>query len=65
MTCFDEEPNWDESTEARYEEQREKFSSGMCGECKNDAALPDDPDGFCQTCALEAERALSNLDDAA
>lgn len=64
MTCF-EEPDWDEATESRYETHRNRFSSGMCDQCKNDVALPDDPDGFCQACALEAELRLSDLDDAA
>jgi hypothetical protein len=56
------EPDWDAGTENAYEVHRQKHSSGLCVNCGEDAAVPDDPDNLCRFCLTEAERKLARLE---
>lgn len=37
----------------------------LCQRCHENAALPDDPDGFCADCAADVEEIMSEVEEAA
>ena len=51
MSMASYEPDRDYSDETRYDEYRERFSSGLCVLCKDDVAI--EYDDLCKACIEE------------
>ena len=60
MSVAFDEPDWDASTETRYEEYRASLADGLCDRCGENAALPNEDE--CAACTLEIEAALAEVE---
>lgn len=55
------EPDWDASTENRYEEHRASYHGDLCERCKNDVVVENDD--YCRSCITEIEGALFAVEE--
>lgn len=54
MSMASYEPDWDAGTENAWEEYLAKSNNGdLCGYCRMDAPVPDDPSGLCEDCLAD------------